>query len=609
MSFKGGDGLLPNSSMWILNEGCEMEGVALEKTSVMFFPHLERVEQEEAGAEIKLKFIGNLLMPCRLQFQLTTTLNEEKSLHTDKFEDGEYVNESEVVTNIQSSLVKDAPSEAEVSVCVLFGDEKRPLPTQSFVLKNKSEPQANANGDGKLVESGKEGKSSMLIVIVLLVVILFIVVIVSIVLAIRWRKIKNEAKDLREIVNDTVKKDPKAFEMVTMEMSPEEQWRRAEREAEKKNEERMKKRVYENNLGHSESSEHLLSESGSTEYILGRDSNKIPQWMFEKVDEKEDEETRKRTPSPSISSTSTTDSDSTFVRGEDLCPTTSSMSNLVDAIACSSVFEKLIVDLRDSLFMLLHGRNEKKEMAIGTLQEREHTAAQVLFWVANGALHSFKNEEDELTSLANLSPHIVLFSEHMIICIAKHSDFSSDDDSDSSSISSASTIITSSSDFSSANRNGRGSPPPSSAFEDEDDNRKECLRWKAPELQMNKKMGATKESVSFSIGMMLWECLTLQIPFGEYEAVVAGQKIVNGERPDMKGVGGNTFEAVVKSCLSERGCERVELNVLKREFIQHFPPGTVMVTMSDAIGYNEMSEEEESSVSAEARKLIESMNK
>ncbi|KAH7820518.1 uncharacterized protein MONOS_305 [Monocercomonoides exilis] len=156
--------------------------------------------------------------------------------------------------------------------------------------------------------------------------------------------------------------------MMTMEMSPEERWSRAEREAEKKNEERMKKRVYEKSLGHSESSEHLLSESGSTEYILGKDSDKIPDWALEK---EEEEETRKRTPSPSISSTSTTsttDSDSTFVRGEDLCPTTSSMSNLVDAMACSSPHEKLIVDLRDSLFMLLH-RSEKTEAKIRNLED------------------------------------------------------------------------------------------------------------------------------------------------------------------------------------------------------------------------------------------------
>ncbi|KAH7829562.1 uncharacterized protein MONOS_7202 [Monocercomonoides exilis] len=327
-----------------------------------------------------------------------------------------------------------------------------------------------------------------------------------------------------------------------MEMSQEEQWRRAEREAEEKNEERIKKMVYNTNMQHSESSEYLLSESGSTEYVLGRDSDKIPEWMLEK-DEVE-EKIRKRSPSPSISSTSATDSDSTFVRGENLFPTTSSMSNLVDAMIYSSPHKKLIVDLRDSLFMLLHGRNEKEEMEIGSLKERKQTAAQILFWVPNLAFHSFDECDVPHSSLTNLSPHIVLFSEHMVICIALYSDFSSDD-SDSSSISSASTIITSSSDFSTANRNGRGSPPPSSAFEDEDDNRKECLRWKAPELQMKKKMGATKESVSFSIGMMLWECLTLDVPFGEYEADVAGQKIVNGERSNL--------EAIQKKTLKECG--------------------------------------------------------
>ncbi|KAH7831453.1 uncharacterized protein MONOS_16964 [Monocercomonoides exilis] len=262
---------------------------------------------------------------------------------------------------------------------------------------------------------------------------------------------------------------------------------------------------------HSESEEYLLSESGSTENILGKDSDKIPQWALEKDEE---EETRKRTPSPSISSTSTTsttDSDSTFIRGGGSVP--------------NHLVHKLIVDLRDSLFMLLHGRNEKKEMAIGSLKEREMTAARVLFWVANLALHSFDEMENGLSSLANLSPHIVLFSEHMVICIAMYSDCSSSD-SDSSSISS-STIVTSASD-------DDDDSLPSSAFEDEDDNRKECVRWKAPELLINNKFGATKESVVFSIGMMLWECLTLKIPFGEYEAEVAGQKIVNGEISNMK---------------------------------------------------------------------------
>ncbi|KAH7825976.1 uncharacterized protein MONOS_4548 [Monocercomonoides exilis] len=572
-SLKGGDGVFPDISMWILNDGCLFEGIVSERASSFFIPVLEGVETKEEGAEVEVMLKGKLLLPCNLSFMVVKQIGAEKQIEKYEFDESGFVSETEVEGRLAREMISEAEEEAEVRVSILFGDADKQSSTDSFIVKNRSE--LKANGDERIVEGGKEWKSYWLLIVIIMAIILLIVLVVSVVLAVRWRKAKNEAEDLREIVNDNIRKDPKLIEMVTMEMSPEEQWRRAEREAEKKNEERIKKRVYEKSLGHSESSEHLLSESGSTEYILGKDSDKIPEWMLEK--EEEEEEIRKRTPSPSISSTCSTDSDSTFVRRDDLCPTTSSMSNLVDAMACSSPHEKLIVDLRDSLFMLLHGLNKTKEMPIGTLKEREHTAAQILFWVANLALHSFDEMENPLQSLSNLSPHIVLFSEHMVICIVMHSDLLSDDDSDSSSISS-STVVTSAS----GNDDDEDSLP-SSAFEDEDSFKKECLRWKAPELQMNKKMGATKESVSFSIGMMLWECLTLQIPFGEYEAEVAGQKIVNGERPPLEIIGGSSKLDIVKSCLEQNSQCRETLTGLKRELIQGFPPGALIMTISDAI--------------------------
>eukprot|EP00770_Monocercomonoides_exilis_P014656 MONOS_14602.1-p1 / transcript=MONOS_14602.1 / gene=MONOS_14602 / organism=Monocercomonoides_exilis_PA203 / gene_product=unspecified product / transcript_product=unspecified product / location=Mono_scaffold01033:14636-16768(+) / protein_length=710 / sequence_SO=supercontig / SO=protein_coding / is_pseudo=false len=577
-SLKGGDGLLHNSSLWILNEGCELLGMPSERQSPFFIPTLEKVESERIEEEISFIMKGTLLLPCNLSFQIITTVDDTDFIVNHQFCDDGFVSEEEVDCTIGISEIPVIPEPAKVSIRILFGDLQFPKHTNAFILKNGSELQMN--GEEKVAEGGNsQGLSWSTIV---LIVLLFFVLVVAIAFIVRWRKQKKRTEELEVIVEDTVKKDPKAFEMVTMEMSPEDQWRRAEREAEKKNEERIKKRVNEKSLGHSESSEHLLSESGSTEYILGRDSDKIPEWALEKVDD--DDETRKRTPSPSISSTSTTDTsdtESTFVRREDLCPTTSSMSNLADAMACSSPHEKLIVDLRDSLFMLLHGRNEKKEMAIGTLQEREYTAVQILFWVANLALHSFDEMDNPLSSLANLSPHIVLFSEHMVICVVMRSDFSSDD-SDSSSISS-STVVTSASD------DDDDDSLPSSAFEDEDDYKKECLRWKAPELLINKKMGATKESVAFSIGMMLWECLTLKIPFGEYEAEVAGQKIVNGERPNLEAIKKQTLKAIIKGCIAGETAERYSMSALKREFIQLFPPGAVMLTISDAVDYDEPS--------------------
>ncbi|KAH7830274.1 putative Protein tyrosine and serine/threonine kinase [Monocercomonoides exilis] len=584
MSLKGGDGLKDNSSLWMLNKGCSFEGIVSERASPFFIPVLESVEAKEETDRMKLTFKGMLLVPCNLSFSVVKKKGEEKEIEKHSFDSNGILSEREVEGSVAKDIISSCGNEIEVSVSVLFGNSESPSSTQSFVLKNASI--TPPKGNEKIVESGKEEKSSWaLIVIVVLVVILLIVLIIAVAFIVRWRKSERRTEELEEIVNDNIKKDPKVFEMVTMEMSPEAQWRRAEREAEKKNEERIKKRVYEKSLGHSESSEHLLSESGSTEYILGKDSDKIPEWMLEKIDEKEiEDETRKRTPSPSISSTSTTDSDSTFIRPESMCPTTSSMSNLVDAMACSSPHEKLIVDLRDSLFMLLHGRNAKKEMAIGSLKEREQTAAQILFWVANLALHSFDEMENPLSSLSNLSPHIVLFSEHMVICIVMHSDFLSDDDSDSSSISS-STVATSATD------DDDNDSLPSSAFEDEDSFKKECLRWKAPELLMNKKMGATKKSVAFSIGMMLWECLTLQIPFGEYPAEVAGQKIANGERPDMTPITESSLKEIVKKCMLKDEESRPMLAHLKREFFEKFPAGATMVTMTDAIRIEESSSE------------------
>eukprot|EP00770_Monocercomonoides_exilis_P010556 MONOS_10503.1-p1 / transcript=MONOS_10503.1 / gene=MONOS_10503 / organism=Monocercomonoides_exilis_PA203 / gene_product=unspecified product / transcript_product=unspecified product / location=Mono_scaffold00480:24678-30176(+) / protein_length=1832 / sequence_SO=supercontig / SO=protein_coding / is_pseudo=false len=603
VSVKGGDGLKDNSSLWILDEGCELGGIAAERGSSFFIPILEEVKNSsQPNGNVELMIVGKLLLPCDLSVKMSMKDGDEEEIVRKGIEEEGFVSENEIHTFISCSELEKVREETEVSVWIVFGKGDSPSSTERFIVKNRSENVGK--GDERIVEGGKDGKSSLLLIVMIMAAILVIVLIGFILFVVRWRKQKRRTKELEEIVNDTVRKDPKAFEMVTMEMSPEEQWRRAEKEAEKKNEERMKKRVYEKSLGHSESSEHLLSESGSTEYILGRDSDKIPQWMLEKVDEKEedDEETRKRTPSPSISSTSTTDSDSTFVRSESLCPTTSSMSNLVDAMACSSPHEKLIVDLRDSLFMLLHGRNKTKEMAIGTLQEREQTAAQILFWVANLALHSFDEMENGLSSLSTLSPHIVLFSEHMVICIVMHSDFSSDDDSDSSSISS-STVVTSASDDSEDSL-------PSSAFEDDEYNRKECLRWMAPELQVNKKMGATKKSVVFSIGMMLWECLTLDIPFGEYPAEVAGDKILNGERPDMAAlVEESGLGELVESCWQSQRSIRISLDDLKRELFQHFPAGTMILTMSDAMEDEDGTEEEKSKTEDEAQAISESQEK
>ncbi|KAH7824080.1 uncharacterized protein MONOS_1707 [Monocercomonoides exilis] len=135
---------------------------------------------------------------------------------------------------MRESIFREALAEAKAYACLLFRNADAPSATEPFILKNTRE--VKTNGDGKLVQGGKEGKSIWFIIVIVMAFVLLIILIVAVIFIVRWRKQKRWTEELEEIVNDTVKKDPKAFEMVTMEPSSEEQWRRAEREGEKKNE-------------------------------------------------------------------------------------------------------------------------------------------------------------------------------------------------------------------------------------------------------------------------------------------------------------------------------------------------------------------------------------
>eukprot|EP00770_Monocercomonoides_exilis_P008283 MONOS_8242.1-p1 / transcript=MONOS_8242.1 / gene=MONOS_8242 / organism=Monocercomonoides_exilis_PA203 / gene_product=unspecified product / transcript_product=unspecified product / location=Mono_scaffold00306:2303-8923(-) / protein_length=2207 / sequence_SO=supercontig / SO=protein_coding / is_pseudo=false len=284
VSLKGGDGVKDNTSLWILDEGCTLEGIARERASSFFIPRVESVSSEKSGEVVDVVFRGSVLLPCNLSFKTVAAVGDEEVVEKYSFDESGFISEEEVHGSVPVKTVEGVTSEAEVRVHILFGSADSPSATDSFVLKNRSE--SKTSGDEKIAEGGKKERSLWPIIVIVLVVILLIVLIISVIFIVRWRKQKRRTEELEVIVEDNIKKDPKLIEMMTMEMSPEEQWRRAEREAEKKNEERTKKRIYDTNMEHSESSEHLLSESGSTEYILGRDSDKIPEWMLEKVDEK-----------------------------------------------------------------------------------------------------------------------------------------------------------------------------------------------------------------------------------------------------------------------------------------------------------------------------------
>eukprot|EP00770_Monocercomonoides_exilis_P016036 MONOS_15987.1-p1 / transcript=MONOS_15987.1 / gene=MONOS_15987 / organism=Monocercomonoides_exilis_PA203 / gene_product=unspecified product / transcript_product=unspecified product / location=Mono_scaffold01447:3-8803(-) / protein_length=2427 / sequence_SO=supercontig / SO=protein_coding / is_pseudo=false len=200
VSVKGGDGLLPNTSLWILDEGCELGGIAADRGSSFFIPILEEVKNTtQPNGNVELMIVGKLLLPCDLSVKMSMKNGDEEEIVRKGIEEDGFVSENEIHSFISCSEWEKVREETEVSVWIVFGKGDSPSSTERFIVKNKSE--SVVEGDERIVEGGKEGKSSWSAIIAIIFVILFLIVlIVSVIVTIRWRKVKNEAKDLREIV-------------------------------------------------------------------------------------------------------------------------------------------------------------------------------------------------------------------------------------------------------------------------------------------------------------------------------------------------------------------------------------------------------------------------
>ncbi|KAH7828414.1 uncharacterized protein MONOS_15188 [Monocercomonoides exilis] len=165
-SLKGGDGLMPNSSLWILNDGCTLGGIAAERSSSFFVPKLEDVSVNENGSNIFIKFKGSLFVPCDLSFRLILKTGDVELVETYQFEEDDFISENEVIGSIPSENISKIGDETEVSVIILFG--KQLASTSPQILKNKTEPKTD--GEGRLAEGGKEGKFYWLLIVIVLVV-------------------------------------------------------------------------------------------------------------------------------------------------------------------------------------------------------------------------------------------------------------------------------------------------------------------------------------------------------------------------------------------------------------------------------------------------------
>ncbi|KAH7826986.1 uncharacterized protein MONOS_3540 [Monocercomonoides exilis] len=192
VSLKGGDGVLPSSSMWILNDGCVLKGIAGERASPFFIPTLHSVETEENENLLNLIFRGTLLLPCNLSFRIVLSVGDVEQIEACELTDTGFVSEEEVHGAIGLEMVRGAEASAEVRVCIVFGDADSPSTTQTFILKNRSEPERKGEDDA----AKGAGKSEWGIAAFVACMILLLIALVAfaIIVALLRRKLKDAEK-------------------------------------------------------------------------------------------------------------------------------------------------------------------------------------------------------------------------------------------------------------------------------------------------------------------------------------------------------------------------------------------------------------------------------
>ncbi|KAH7818348.1 uncharacterized protein MONOS_5914 [Monocercomonoides exilis] len=191
MSLKGGDGLKDGSSLWMLNDGCSFEGIVSERDSSFFIPVLESIEAKEDTDRMKLTFKGMLLLPCNLSFSVEKRKGEEKEIEKHDFDASGFLSEREVEGSVAKDLLSSCGNEIEVSASILFGNSNSPSSTNSFILKNASE--TNANGNERIVEGEIEILWSLFTFIGCIVVIAIQLLMIVMVVLLR-KKLKEAEK-------------------------------------------------------------------------------------------------------------------------------------------------------------------------------------------------------------------------------------------------------------------------------------------------------------------------------------------------------------------------------------------------------------------------------
>ncbi|KAK2949742.1 hypothetical protein BLNAU_15316 [Blattamonas nauphoetae] len=219
---------------------------------------------------------------------------------------------------------------------------------------------------------------------------------------------------------------------------------------------------------------------------------------------------------------------------------------LIPAISCHPPFAEIYVQERSTLFNRLHGEHKKPINARAVQRE-----------LTKGLAHVMEKNLNNLF-LTMFSSHAVMFGKDDKVClkltieptpsasIPTQQELQSPQDQDQLN------------EQHSPQQQNIPAAPPSRQIQHEG------LRWFAPEVNGGKNLAADGHKAAvFSLGLVLWEIETGQVPYGELDAINAQRTAGLGVPPVMPSSMNRTIRELIEKCLSVDPSERPPISTIQ----------------------------------------------
>ncbi|KAK2959078.1 hypothetical protein BLNAU_5873 [Blattamonas nauphoetae] len=209
----------------------------------------------------------------------------------------------------------------------------------------------------------------------------------------------------------------------------------------------------------------------------------------------------------------------------------------IEALACGVGIETVIVNKQNTLYNRLHSE-EKGGIVKRTVQGQ----------IVRG-LKMLAQKDRNAPIFLTLTSHNIVFDSNGRVCFKTTAD-----------------IVQPTLDT----LEPQIAPPPGVEFEDKameerahkKDEMSESQRWLAPEvIEKKENIDNTKASV-FSLGLLLWEVETGQVPYGEQDGVNASRQIVAGTLPKMDVIGLDSMKDLITDCMALDPKQRPTLSIV-----------------------------------------------